>query len=227
MLIILNHKMNLTIDEIKQYEFKLRSYDVVVMPQTPYMGLFSEGKYTLGSQCISEYNATGGISADALVGLNVKYVLVGHGERRYIKRDTNEVILKKTKELLKHNIIPVLCIGETLDERNAGIINKVLKKQIDIVFDNVNSDNIIIAYEPLWMIGKEKDIGIKEVSHIISFIKDYIKEKYNMDVKVLYGGGINNNNAKKLKDISNLDGVVIGTASLDINNIINIYNILK
>lgn len=227
MLIILNHKMNLTIDEIKKYEIKLRDYNVVVMPQTPYMGLFSDGKYTLGSQCISEYNATGGVSADALVGLNVKYVLVGHGERRYIERDTNEVILKKTEELIKHNINPVLCIGETLEEKNNGKLNEVLKKQIDVVFEYVNNSNIIIAYEPLWLIGKEKEIDIKDISDIVQFIKNYMNDRYNVNIKVLYGGGINNDNAKKLKDIKILDGVVIGTASLDIDNIIKIYNTLK
>ena len=227
MLIILNHKMNLTLEEIKAYELILRDYDVVVMPQTPYMGLFTNGKYTLGSQCISEYEATGGVSGEALSCLNVKYVLVGHGERRNIKRDTDEVILKKIKESIKHNITPVLCIGENEEEKNNNKTFDILKNEIDFVFNNIKIKDLVIAYEPLWMIGKDQEIDPLYIEENINYIKKYVKEKYNIDIKVLYGGGINNKNISRIKTIKNLDGVLIGTASLDINNIIYMYNILK
>lgn len=229
MLIVLNHKMNLSIDEIKKYEVKLRDYDVVVMPQTPYMGLFSSGKYTLGSQCISEYTATGGISSEALVSLKVKYVLVGHYERRSIQKDTEEVILKKIKETLKYKMIPILCIGETLEQRNNNEYKESLKIEIDNVYSNIENEkeNIIIAYEPVWNIGFTNELNIEEIESTIKEIKEYIEKEYKVIPKVLYGGGVNYDSSLKLKNIDILDGLVIGTASLDINNIIDICNIFK
>ncbi len=226
MLIVLNHKMNLNIKEIKVYEESLRPYSVIVMPQTPYMGLFTSGDYILGSQCVSEYNATGGISTLALSGLNVKYVLVGHYERRSINKDTKEVILKKVQELLNNDMLPILCIGESLEERNNNIYKEVLFNEIDYIYSNVDNkkENIIIGYEPIWNIASNNDINIKEIETTINEIKTHIKETYLIQAKVLYGGGVNYNNSLKLKEIKNLDGLIIGTASQDINNVKKIYN---
>ena len=216
MLIILNHKMNLNINEIKEYEKALRDYDVVVMPQTPYMGLFTNGKYILGSQCISEYTATGGVSAESLVHLNVKYVLVGHYERRSIERDTDQVIREKIIEIINNDMTPILCIGD----------DTILKEQINNVFDYINVDlnKIVIAYEPNYNIGTDRTLQPKEIKEKVSYIKDYLKDKYSLNNKVLYGGSINQNNINSIKDINNIDGVLIGAASLDINEVITIYN---
>lgn len=222
MLIILNHKMNLTIDEIKHYENHLRKYDVVVMPQTPYLALFTNGEYTLGSQCVSEYDATGGVGAEALKALNVKYTLVGHGERRVSKRDTDEVILEKVKELLKYNITPVLCVGEFYKDTIYKNKISIIEKQISYIFDKVK-DNIIIAYEPIWNIGENTILNVDEIKKVIKHIKDFVNRKYNINIKVLYGGGVNQNTINDLKTLDNVDGFVIGSASLKIDNIKKIY----
>lgn len=221
MLIVLNHKMNRTLEEIKEYEFILRDYDVVVMPETPFMGLFTSGKYTLGSQCLSEYNAPGGISASALTTLNVKYVLVGHYERRNINRETDDAISKKITATINNNMMPILCIGNNVNE---DIIT--LKKQIDKSFNNPSIDlsKIIIAYEPISSIGTNQLLDPLKIKEKIILIKEYLKIKYNLDTKVLYGGSINSKNVKSLKDLNVLDGIIVGTASLDIKEVINIYN---
>ncbi len=221
MLIILNHKMNLTIKEIKAYEEAIRDYNVVLMPQTPYMGLFTNGKYILGSQCISEYNATGGVSVDALVHLNVKYVLVGHFERRNINRDTDEIIKFKIKELLKNNILPILCISDNEENNHLSLIN-----QIDNVFkmNEINLSKILIAYEPINYIGTNQNINLNMVKEKILFIKKYITENYSTNNQVLYGGSVNSNNVTELKELKIIDGLLIGSASLNINEVINIYN---
>ncbi|MDD2505361.1 MAG: triose-phosphate isomerase [Bacilli bacterium] len=221
MLIILNHKMNLNIKEIKEYEKSLRNYNIVIMPQTLYMSLFTEGEYILGSQCISEYTATGGVSVEALVHLGVKYVLVGHYERRSIKRDTNEVIIKKIVECLKNNIIPILCIGDEDVKENES-----LKQQINIVFNNVKEglDKIIIAYEPIQNIGTDSFLNFKIIEEKIFFIHQYVKEKFFLTKDILYGGSVNSKNIKNLKNINHLKGVILGSASLNIKEVIDIYN---
>ena len=221
MLIILNHKMNLNIDEIKEYEKILRDYDVVVMPQTPYMSLFTHGKYTLGSQCVSEYNAPGGVSAESLAAMNVKYVLVGHYERRNIARDTDEVIKKKIVKTLEYQMSPILCVGDN----NEDDIDMV-KKQIDSAFSNLGIDlnKIIIAYEPIHSIGTNQMLEPHKITEKIKYIKDFLKEKYLLDNEILYGGSINSNNIEELIKINLIDGIIIGSASLNIKEVIDIYN---
>jgi len=226
MLIVLNHKMNLNINEITNYEKVLRNYEVVVMPQTPYMGLFSKGKYILGSQCISEYNAPGGVSADALVSLNVKYVLVGHAERRIVRGECDEIIAQKINDIIKHDMIPILCVGESLTEKKAGYKEALIEKQISNVFTRleVPYDKIIIAYEPVWSIGTENPPTNNEIAKTLSFIKNYLKENYLMETDILYGGSVNSKNINELKEIKDLKGVLVGGASLDIDEVIKIYN---
>lgn len=220
MLIILNHKMNLNLDEIKEYEKILRDYNLVVMPQTPYMGIFTNGNYTLGSQCVSEYTATGGVSAESLVHLKVKYVLVGHIERRNILKDTDDIIRDKILECVNNDITPILCIGDNTEESN-----EELKLQIDNVLQNIDIDKkkIIIAYEPINNIGTDKHININKVNNKLISIKNYINNKYNTNNKILYGGSVNSNNINDLKELEVLDGVIVGAASLDINEVIKIY----
>lgn len=224
MLIILNHKMNLNIDEIKDYEKILRDYDVVVMPQTPYMSLFTHGKYTLGSQCISEYNAPGGVSPESLSTMNVKYVLVGHYERRNIQRDTDEVIRKKIIETLEYQMSPILCVGDNSEDDM-----DMVKNQIDRALSNLKADfnKIIIAYEPIHSIGTNKILDASIILEKITNIKEYLTEEYNINIKVIYGGSVNSENVDDLLDIVTLDGFIIGHASLDINEVINIYNKIK
>jgi triosephosphate isomerase (TIM) len=218
--------MNLNIHEITEYEKILRDYDVIVMPQTPYIGLFKNGMYHLGSQCISEYNATGGVSAIALSGMKVEYVMVGHSERRQLLNENDYIIIKKINEIVENKMTPIMCVGENKEDkiRNKGI--QVIEKQIANVFNEIKVpiSKIIIAYEPVWLVGSDINPNINEISKTIMFIKSLVKDYYGINIKILYGGNVNSKNISELLKIVGIDGFLIGQASLDIHEVIRIYN---
>ena len=229
MLIVLNHKMNLNINEIRAYEEAVREFDVVVMPQTPYMGLFTGGKYTLGSQCISEYNAPGGVSAEALVGLNVKYVLVGHAERRIVRQENDEIIAQKLMALIRNNMLPILCVGETMEEKKAGQSHVVIEEQLCNVLNKLEvlPSQLHIAYEPVWCIGTNEVPSEEEISGTFELIKKLCLEKYHLEPTLLYGGSVNHSNVQELKKIPGLEGFVIGTASLSLEEVVKLYELIN
>jgi triosephosphate isomerase len=229
MLIVLNHKMNFNIDEIREYEKGLRDYQVIVMPQIPYMGLFSKGKYILGSQCVSEYNATGGVSAESLTGLNVKYVMVGHAERRAVRKETEEAFARKINSVIEHNMTPIYCLGESLEEKEAGFKYALIDKQLADLYIRltVPFENIIIAYEPVWSIGAGESPDMSEIEDTLLYIRKQLKEKYNSNNPLLYGGSVCSNNILQIKNLNIVDGVIVGSASLKLDEVIKIYNLVN
>ena len=222
MLIVLNHKMNLGILEVQKYEKILRDLDVIVMPQIPYMGIFNKGMYTLGSQKIDLSDVTGGISAQAIKGMNAEYVLIGH----FDQNDDDYVISKKIDEVSNHNLKPILCIGESKEDklRNKGIyiIERKLSKILSSVKTSVN--NIIIAYEPSL---DSESVDIEYLNEVMFFIKSYIKDNYGFNVKVIYDGGVNSKNIRELLKINVADGFILEDSSLDIYEVINIYETIN
>lgn len=220
MQLIYNHKANLTKEEIIKYEKKLRKYNVIVLPSTCFLPFFNKGKYILGSQDISEFeenNRTGEINGKSLKSLNVKYCLVGHSERRIHNKETNESLINKLNNCKKYDIIPLYCIGE---KNNVNELNE----QIDLYLNNVNFEKIHIIYEPVKNIGSNK-INIEEIKNNINYITSYIKEKYNKDIQLIYGGGVNLNNIEQLKLIKEIDGLILSRDALDIKNLDKIYKI--
>lgn len=220
MQLIYNHKANLTKEEIIKYEKKLRKYNVIVLPSTCFLPFFNKGKYVLGSQDISEFdenNRTGEINGKSLKSLNVKYCLVGHSERRIHNKETNESLINKLNNCKKYDIIPLYCIGE---KNNVNELNE----QIDLYLNNVNVEKAHIIYEPVKNIGSN-EINIEEIKNNINYITTYIKEKYNKDVDLIYGGGVNINNIEQLKNIKEIDGLILSRDALDINNLDKIYKI--
>lgn len=220
MQLIYNHKANLTKEEIIKYEKKLRKYNVIVLPSTCFLPFFNKGKYILGSQDISEFeenNRTGEINGKSLKSLNVKYCLVGHSERRIHNKETNESLINKLNNCKKYDIIPLYCIGE---KNNISELNE----QIDLYLNNVNTNKVHIIYEPVKNIGSN-EINIEEIKNNINYITTYIKEKYNKDVNLIYGGGVNINNIEQLKNIKEIDGLILSRDALDINNLDKIYKI--
>ena len=218
MQLIFNHKANLTYNEVIKYEKKLRKYNVIVLPTTCYLSLFKKGKYILGSQDISEFeekNRTGEINGEQLKSLNVEYVLIGHTERRQYNSETEIAIKNKLKRAISSNITPLYCIGE---KNNISEVNK----QIDLYFNNVFKEKNYIVYEPVNNIGKEK-IDIETIKHNIKYIKDYTKEKYNKNIKLIYGGGVNLSNIEELSKINEIDGLILSKDALEINNIDKLY----
>ena len=220
MQLIYNHKANLTKEEIIKYEKKLRKYNVIVLPSTCFLPFFNKGKYVLGSQDISEFeenNRTGEINGKSLKSLNVKYCLVGHSERRIHNKETNESLINKLNNCKKYDIIPLYCIGE---KNNISELNE----QIDLYLNNVNIKKTHIIYEPVKNIGSN-EINIKEIKNNINYITSYIKEKHNIDIHLIYGGGVNLNNIEQLKNIKEIDGLILSRDALDIKNLDKIYKI--
>ncbi len=221
MILILNNKANLTLEEIKYYEKKLRKYNVIVCPSMCYLPLFQKGKYFLGSQDISEFveeNRTGETNGKQLKSLNVKYCLIGHSERRIHNKETNDILLNKIIRCFENNIVPLYCIGESNNE------NKELeiKQELDLILDNFKDKEIYIIYEPLNNIGNENP-NLNSLEETINFIKQYIKEKNSNSIKFIYGGGVNKDNIELLTKIKELDGLIISTNSLKVESLKTLY----
>ena len=221
MILILNNKANLSLEEIKYYEKKLRKYKVIVCPSMCYLPLFQKGKYLLGSQDVSEFieeNRTGEINGKQLKSLNVKYCLIGHSERRLYNKETNDTLLNKIIRCFENNIVPLYCIGETNNENK----ELELKQELDLVLNNFKDKEIYIIYEPLNNIGNENP-DFDSLEETINFIKQYIKEKNSNSIKTIYGGGVNKDNIKLLTKIKELDGLIISTNSLKVESLKDLY----
>lgn len=232
-IIAANFKMNLTKKEIDNYLKEIdnkKINNVIFFPSNLYIPYFS--KYNIGSQDIS-FKELGSITGDTSIkqylDFNIKYVLIGHSERRKYFNDS-KYISDKVNLALKNNIIPIICIGETEEEYNNNLTKKVLKKELDEALESnitLLNNEIIIAYEPIFSIGTNKVLDIKEIENIISYIKSYLKNTYLLDIKVLYGGSVNLNNIGNLEKISNLDGYLIGNASLDAKSFLDLTSKIK
>jgi triosephosphate isomerase len=176
---------------------------------------------------------TGSISPSMAADSECSFCLIGHSERREIFNDDNDIISKKYKMLAKHHIKPVLCIGESFEDFQAGITEKKLQTQIEeCTQGNILSENLIIAYEPVWAIGTGNTPKPKDVNTIHEFIKDVVQSatENNIVPQVLYGGSVNKNNAADFFVQQNIDGALIGGASLNadiFSDIIDIYRRLR
>ena len=233
-LIVANLKMNLTLEEANDYLDIIKKniidqLEIIICPSFPFLPLFKNKDYKLGAQnCyyLDKGSYTGEVSPLQLKTIGVSYIIVGHSERRIYFKENNELINDKLKAILKHNIKPILCIGETMEERLLHKTFIVLKKQLNEALKDIESDmltDIVIAYEPVWAIGSGKTPTSQEIAEVINYIKDLIKKEYKIDnIIVLYGGSVNLKNIKAITNIA--DGVLIGSASVDADNFINMIN---
>lgn len=223
---VLNHKMNLTYPEILTYKEQIQKLDMsnvhfVVVPSFPYLSLFKDTSYDVGSQNVAfrAYGAlTGEVSALQLSSLGVTYTIVAHSERRQIMKETDTDFVRKIELLLQTNIRPIFCIGETETEREQGNTNDILASQIEGVFSSLDASHlqsIILAYEPVWAIGTGKVARNEDIEKTVSYIKEFVSTRYHVDLPVLYGGSVNPSNIASLEVVSNIDGYLIGGASLD------------
>ncbi|XRY30910.1 MAG: triose-phosphate isomerase [Buchnera aphidicola (Tetraneura akinire)] len=209
-------------------KYILENIDVILLP--PYIYL-SEVKKKLNEIHVGAQNVdthffgayTGETSVLMLQDIGIKYVLIGHSERRKYHLEDELLISKKFKVLKSCNLTPILCIGETEKEKKLGQTKAVCQRQIDSIFSLLEKkretfDNTIIAYEPIWSIGTGKIPGLKEINKIILFIKKYIKKiTFQEKIKnlfVIYGGSVNSNNVHKILTEGGSDGLLVGAASL-------------
>lgn len=225
MLLVLNLKMNLSKNNIIKYENLIHDKEVIVLPQYPYLLFFRNGKYSLGSQDVSKFSKgsyTGEVCAKGLKALGVKYVLVGHSERKqYFKEDINDFRMK-IQNVVDNDMIPIYCINQTEDEFYNDNELKNIENQLEGIPTYVKY--VVVAFEPTWMIGKEDEkIDIKHINEILIRIKSYLMER-NINHSIIYGGGISSNNIEELKKLDCNDGFIISSSALDENNLNYIYN---
>ena len=171
---------------------------------------------------------TGEISCRMLKDLGCNWVIIGHSERRAIFGETDEMVCHKLNKLTSENMYPIVCIGETKDERENGKTEEVLSRQLLGAFENQKGKNIehsVIAYEPVWAIGT----GITATLDMISEAHQCIRNIFNTngfngdDISILYGGSVTNENAAELSEITDVDGFLVGGASLDVDKFYAIY----
>ena len=168
---------------------------------------------------------TGGFNGPMLKDLNCQSVIIGHSERRIIFRESNDILLKKILSAIKYNFQIIYCVGETLEEKNQDLRNVVIKKQLEILKE-VNLNNVVVAYEPVWAIGSGQVATNEYIEEVHSFIKDELKS-YSLseiDSPVLYGGSVNLENSSDLSRLKEVNGLLIGGASLDANIFSEIVN---
>ena len=210
--------------------------DVIVCP--PFTSLFEahtllkDTKVKLGAQNMyfeSSGAFTGEISATMLRSVGCEYVILGHSERRTIFGETDELINNKIKKANSSGLKPIFCVGELLEEREAGVTEKIIEKQIKCGLKDTSSEEmgkVIIAYEPVWAIGTGKTASPEQAQEVHKFIRSLINEKYGDSISdkivIQYGGSVNNKNAKELLSQKDIDGALVGGASLKADAFIDI-----
>jgi triosephosphate isomerase len=164
---------------------------------------------------------TGEISAEMLLDLGCKYVIIGHSERRQSFGETNETVNKKLRQALNKGLLPIVCVGETLNEREAGKANEVIERQITGALKGVTAaemQKVVIAYEPVWAIGTGKTASPEQANEIHGFIREKIETAYGKEVagavRIQYGGSVTPENVSSLMAMPDIDGALVGGASL-------------
>lgn len=228
-LVAANWKMNGSREFVERFftELSLEGVKsgVVVCPSFPYLGLVADaaeksGGFSLGAQDLSQEPKgafTGEVSASMLLDWNTRYVIVGHSERRSLYGETSELVAKKFVAAQEAGLTPILCVGETLEEREQERTLEVVAEQLQAVADIIDSagwKQSVIAYEPVWAIGTGKTATPDEAQAVHAFIRSQLGD-LGAEVQILYGGSVKSANARELFAQADIDGALVGGASLD------------
>ncbi|MFC2111372.1 triose-phosphate isomerase, partial [Bacteroidota bacterium] len=242
-----NWKMNKNFEEAEDLLFNIKELlktqkpkntEVIVCPPALFLecaGDFAEeSNFSIGGQNLSSFESgayTGEISAEMLNSMDVEYCIIGHSERRKYFEESNKLLAEKVKRALENDIIPIFCCGELLPEREAGNHFNIVKSQIEESLFNLSEDdfsNLVIAYEPVWAIGTGVTATSEQAQEMHAYIRGLLKEKYSNEIAenttILYGGSCNAKNAKELFANPDVDGGLIGGASLKAEDFITIAN---
>ncbi len=212
--------------------------DVVVCPPAVCLAAASEAlkgsNIKLGAQNVHWARSgafTGEISADMLKELDVEYVIIGHSERREYFGETDEGVNKRALFALSNGLIPIICVGESLIQREQGITDQVVSKQVKAAlngFTPENAEDTVIAYEPIWAIGTGKTATSEQANEVIKQIRGVVKELFGEataeKIRIQYGGSMNPKNASELMSMSDIDGGLIGGASLKAEDFAAVVN---
>ena len=177
---------------------------------------------------------TGEISAEMLKSINVEYVIIGHSERRQYYNETDESVSLKVKKALEVGLKPIMCVGETLEQRENNETEKVITEQVKLGLSKLKKNqvqNVIIAYEPIWAIGTGKTATAEDANNSIKAIRNEIAKEYGKEVAenviIQYGGSVKSTNAKELFEMSDIDGALVGGASLKVEEFAKIVEYEK
>lgn len=229
-----NWKMNKTISESIELIEEIKSYDlndkVEAVIAVPYTSLSEAKKAVEGTNIkLSAQNMhwedngayTGEISPLMLKEIRVDYCILGHSERRQYFNEKDEMVNKKAKTALKYNIKPIICVGETLEQREADKAEEVVKEQVLKALEDIAGEDIadiVIAYEPIWAIGTGKTASSDDANNMLRFIRETVADKFNKEagkaIRLQYGGSVKPDTIKELMEKEDVDGALIGGASL-------------
>ena len=241
-----NWKMNKNPGETKAYfqafNELVKDCDNEIIICTPFIDLATAKEMAGANIAIGAQNMhfedkgafTGEVSGQMLEDMSIKYVIIGHSERREYFNESDESVNKKIKSALRHDITPILCVGETLEERENGkakekVVSQIIKDFAEI--EATDATKVIIAYEPIWAIGTGKTASSEDANEACKWIRDEIRNIYSEDVadniEILYGGSVKSSNAKELFEMSDIDGGLVGGASLEPEEFAKIANYNK
>ncbi|QWB99631.1 triose-phosphate isomerase [Mycoplasmatota bacterium] len=239
-----NWKMFKTRDEALYFILKVsekmpekEKVDTIIFAQAPLLRclITRQGEeLRIGAQNLhyeDEGAYTGEVSGPLLNSYNVEYVLIGHSERRQYFHESDEDVNKKIKAAIRNDLLPIVCVGENLDERENNQMNDVLERQIKGAFKDIPAiemKDIVIAYEPIWAIGTGKTATADQADQACGFIRSIIKDLYGPvvaeGIRIQYGGSVKPTNIDELISKENIDGALIGGASLDPDHFITLAN---
>ena len=237
-LIVANWKMNKSLKDAEQYGQELlplladhSGVEVVVCPPftslTVMSQIFAGSKIKLGAQNLfweMKGAYTGEISPAMLIDAGCTYVILGHSERRQIMGENDTIINRKVRAALDAELIPILCVGETLQERENNRAREVVKEQLTRDLKNITfaPQGLVIAYEPVWAIGTGVNASSDDAQEMIGFIRSYLAKIYDREladsVRILYGGSVNEENIAEFMGEVDVDGALVGGASLQANS---------
>tara|TARA_Y100001968_G_scaffold155312_1_gene141874 strand:+ start:594 stop:1334 length:741 start_codon:yes stop_codon:yes gene_type:complete len=236
---IANWKMNLTIEESVLFTEELQKKDlenhntqIILCPS--FISLkdvkksFLNSEIQIGAQNMHhelEGPYTGEISVKMLKEIECEWVILGHSERRQYFNEEDIIINDKVNTVVENDLKPILCIGESLEQRNKNETFSVLEHQLSTALNenNIENSHLIIAYEPVWAIGTGVSASINEISQSIKWIKEFLLEEFSLKIPILYGGSVSSSNCIDIGEIDGVDGFLIGTSSLDVEEFYKIY----
>ena len=245
-----NWKMNKTLEEAESLAKEVlglagaevkSSVKVVLCVPYPFLqtvnGLVKQSTVEVGAQNCSEYESgayTGEVSAGMLTSLNIPYVILGHSERRQYFGEGGKLLANKVDIALKHKLIPIFCCGEPLEVREAGGHEKLVKEQVQESLFHLSVEQfqkVVIAYEPVWAIGTGKTASSQQAQEMHAIIRKQLSEKFGADVakeiSILYGGSVKADNAKELFSLPDVDGGLVGGASLKAREFVDIAKTIE
>ena len=239
-----NWKMNYCVNKAEDFVSEIKDaintdeVDVVICPNFVALDRLSDlldgTNIKLGAQNVHTEDKgayTGETSVNMLAAVGVQYCIVGHSERRQYFAETNQVVNLKAKKLLEKDINPIVCVGETLEERESNTMFDVVEKQVRESLDGIEEAqmkrNVVIAYEPIWAIGTGKTATAEQANEMCKFIREVVSKMYNESVaeavRIQYGGSVKPANANEILNMSDIDGALVGGASLT-NDFVAIVN---